>query len=385
MQMQRLDFVTNAILIKARKRFESSRFAKSHKIDKPFQGTDYTFKGLYRDNRQWVLENNGDYFLCEMNSNSKPTKSNDIADIKTEPRKINLVQVADLQYDEAIFNPMKTNDAIDYMFSSEGGIYPATNYMVIGDPGIGKSTQTLDLLVKIKANDPTKKVLFISGEMNDIDMYGYVKRYPGFGRIPTLFLCDYLDDNPMEVLEQTYKQGFDIILIDSFIEVQEAIQASCNMTRTQAEKWMIDMMIQHNKGNNDEKRYTSFLAIQQVTKGGNFVGSNKLKHNTTGMIELRYSNEFSGDRYAKVTKNRRGFLHEKIYFSLDNPNSVEYDIKRLERDEEIRKRLQKEKEILLSEEEKFNQIFGINASSKDENEFDSDVEVTTSPLMEEQQ
>jgi predicted ATP-dependent serine protease len=320
-----------------------------------------------------------------MNSNTKPTKSNDSIDIKTEPRKINLVQVADLQYDEAIFNPMRTNDAIDYMFSSEGGIYPATNYMIIGDPGIGKSTQTLDLLVKIKQTDPTKKVLFISGEMNDIDMYGYVKRYPGFGRIPTLFLCDYLDDNPMEVLEETYKQGFDIILIDSFIEVQEAIQASCNMTRTQAEKWMIDMMIQHNKGNNEGKRYTSFLAIQQVTKGGNFVGSNKLKHNTTGMIELRYSNEFSGDRYAKVTKNRRGFQYEKIFFSLDNPNSVEYDVKRLERDEEIRKRLQKEKEILLSEEEKFNQIFGLNNSTQSEDQFDSDVEVTTSPLIEDQQ
>lgn len=383
MQMQRLDFVTNAILIKARKRFEKSRFAKSHKIDKPFQGSDYIFKGLYRDNRNWVLENNGDYFLSEITSSAKPTNTANTPTIKTEPRKINLVQVADLKYDEAIFNPMRTNDAIDYMFSSEGGIYPATNYMIIGDPGIGKSTQTLDLLVKIQANDPTKKVLFISGEMNDIDMYGYVKRYPGFGRIPTLFLCDYLDDNPMEVLEQTYKQGFDIILIDSFIEVQEAIQASCNMSRTQAEKWMIDMMIQHNKGNNDDKRYTSFLAIQQVTKGGNFVGSNKLKHNTTGMIELRYSNEFSGDRFAKVTKNRRGFRYEKIFFSLDNLNSVEYDVKRLERDEEIRKRLQKEKEILLSEEEKFNQIFGINASTSAEDEFEHDVELSATQITEE--
>ena len=376
MSMERLDFVTNAILIKAQKRFDKSRFAKSHKIDTPFQGTEYTFKGLYRSNQHWVLEKDGEYFLYQIGPTGKSAKSNDPIGIQnTEPRKINLVQVADLQYDEAIFNPLKTNDAIDYMFSSEGGIYPATNYMIIGDPGIGKSTQTLDLLAKIKANDPTKKVLFISGEMNDIDMYGYVKRYPAFGRIPTLFLCDYLDDNPMEVLEETYNQGWDIILIDSFIEVQEAIQAACNMNRTQAEKWMIDMMIKHNKGNNADKRYTSFLAIQQVTKGGNFVGSNKLKHNTTGMIELRYSNEFSGDRYAKVTKNRRGFLHEKIFFSLDNPNSVEYDIKRLERDEEIRKRLQKEKEILLTEEEKFNRIFGIGqAQTSDEDQFDSDSE-----------
>ena len=133
-------------------------------------------------------------------------------------------------------------------------------------------------------------------------------------------------------------------------------------------------MVQNNKGKNDENKYTSFLAIQQVTKGGNFVGSNKLKHNTTGMIELRYSSEFSGDRYAKVTKNRRGFKHEKIYFSLENVNEVEYDQKRLDRDDDIKKRLQKEKEILLSEEAKFNRIFGITDKTPDEEGFDSDVE-----------
>ena len=373
--MEKLDFVSNAILIKAQKRFDNSRFAKSHKIGKPFQETEYIFRGLFRTNQHWVLELNGEYFI--MPFVGKPSQSNtSTPSIPSTPRVINLVEVADLKYDPSIFVPMKTNEPIDYMFSSEGGIYPATNYMIIGDPGIGKSTQTLDLIAKIRQNDPTKKILFISGEMNDIDMFGYVQRYPAFGRIPTLFLCDYLDDNPMEVLEQTYKQGFDIILIDSFIEVQEAIQAACNMSRTQAEKWMIDMMIQHNKGNNDDKRYTSFLAIQQVTKGGNFVGSNKLKHNTTGMIELRYSNEFSGDRFAKVTKNRRGFKHEKIFFSLDNPNSVEYDSKRLERDEEIRRRLQREKEILLSEEEKFNTIFGIgNQTTEAEDEFETDAEM----------
>jgi hypothetical protein len=90
------------------------------------------------------------------------------------------------------------------------------------------------------------------------------------------------------------------------------------------------------------------------------------------MIELRYSSEFSGDRYAKVTKNRRGFKHEKIYFSLDKNEYVEYDQKRLDRDEEIKNRLQKEKEILLSEEEKFNLVFGI---TKREESFEEDMEM----------
>ena len=346
---------TNAILIKAKSRFEQSVYKKSHKIGGKFENGEYTFHGIYRTGKHFILSKNSVYYIHEI------TGSNNHA--VAEPKKsleINLIQIADLKYDQSIFQPMKTGDAIDYMFSSDGGIFPATNYMVVGDPGIGKSTQTLDLLAKIKRFDPSRKVLFISGEMNQIDMYGYVKRYPAFGRIPTLFLCDYLDENPARVLEETFQQGWDLVLIDSFIEVQESVQAATNMSRTAAEKWMIDLMVTNNKGANREKRYTSFLAIQQVTKGGNFVGSNKLKHNTTGMIELRYSSEFSGDRYAKVTKNRRGFQYEKIFFSLDGQETVTYDEKRLKRDEDIRQRLQKEKEILLSEEEKFNQIFGLN-------------------------
>lgn len=372
--MQRIDFISNAILIKSRKRYEKSKYANQHTLGKPFNDTDYIFEGLFRTNNDFIVSKNGEYYTIPATTQNIQTKQS-TPDKQKQKAKIKLIEIADLKYDDKIFQPMKTGHAIDYMFSSEGGIYPATNYMIIGDPGIGKSTQTLDLLAKIKENDPSKKILFISGEMNQIDMYGYVNRYPAFGRIPTLFLCDYIDEDPKSVIEETYNQGFDIILIDSFIEVQESVQAATGMTRTQAEKWMIDLMIQHNKGQNKAKRYTTFLAIQQVTKGGNFVGSNKLKHNTTGMIELRYSSEFSGDRYAKVTKNRRGFKYEKIYFSLDKPNSVEYDQKRLERDEEIKRRLQKEKEILLTEEEKFNQIFGVN--TRKEESFDEDFEMET--------
>jgi predicted ATP-dependent serine protease len=367
--MQKIDKLTNPILIKGQKRFLKSEFANLHTIGNSFNDTEYKFEGMYRTYKDWILSKDDEFYIVPMSTQSISTNPT-TGQFEKKQIEINLVEISDLKYDDAIFIPMKTGDAIDYMFSSEGGVYPGTNYIVIGDPGIGKSTQTLDMLAKIKKVDPTKKVLFISGEMNQIDMFGYVKRYPEFGRIPTLFLCDYLDSDPKEVIEQTYKQGFDIILIDSFIEVQEAVQASSGMSRTQAEKWMIDLMVTNNKGTNDLKKYTTFLAIQQVTKGGNFVGSNKLKHNTTGMIELRYSSEFSGDRYAKVTKNRRGFKYEKIYFSLDKTDSVNYDQKRLDRDEEIHKRLNKEKELLLNEEEKFNNVFGINRKLEEiEDEF----------------
>jgi predicted ATP-dependent serine protease len=351
------------MISKANLRLKNSPYGNQFKSGE-IHSSGNTILGLFKSEKDLILATStsnqtGEYLICPINAN--PIAN--VTQSKPAPKKelqINLVKISDLNYDDRIFQPLKTGTAIDYMFSSEGGIYPATNYMVIGDPGIGKSTQTLDILAQVTKNDPTKKVLFISGEMNQIDMYGYVKRYPAFGQIPTLFLCDYIDENPKEVMEQTFKQGWDLILIDSFIEVQESVQSVSGMTRTHAEKWMIDLMVHNNKGNNDGNRFTSFLAIQQVTKGGNFVGSNKLKHNTTGMIELRYSSEFAGDRYAKVTKNRRGFKYEKIFFSLDKNEYVEYDQKRIDRDQEIQKRLSKEKELLLSEEEKFNKIFGLN-------------------------
>lgn len=359
--------LTETMISKANQRLKTSPYSNQFKSG-DIHTTGYSVLGLFKSEKDLILETptsnqTREYVIYPINS----TNAN-VVKLSTEPKpelKINLVKISDLNYDDRIFIPMKTDTPIDYMFSSEGGIYPATNYMVIGDPGIGKSTQTLDILAQVNKLDPTKKVLFISGEMNQIDMYGYVKRYPLFGQIPTLFLCDYIDENPKEVMEKTFNQGWDLILIDSFIEVQESVQSSSGMSRTQAEKWMIDLMVHNNKGHNEAKLFTSFLAIQQVTKGGNFVGSNKLKHNTTGMIELRYSSEFSGDRYAKVTKNRRGFKYEKIFFSLDKTEYVEYDQKRIDRDLEIQKRLSKEKEILLSEEEKFNQIFGINAMAED--------------------
>ena len=64
--MEKLEVVTNAILIKSRKRFDNSRFAKSHKIDENFLDTKYKFKGLYRTNQHWVLESKGEYFIMPL-------------------------------------------------------------------------------------------------------------------------------------------------------------------------------------------------------------------------------------------------------------------------------------------------------------------------------
>ena len=57
-------------------------------------------------------------------------------------------------------------------FSIDGGVPKATNWMVVGDPGVGKSTVTLDIIANAKKTG--SKVLFISAEMNQVDLYLYV-------------------------------------------------------------------------------------------------------------------------------------------------------------------------------------------------------------------
>jgi predicted ATP-dependent serine protease len=276
------------------------------------------------------------------------------------------LKMQDLIFDPKLFEPIKSGKAIDTLLSSDGGFPRATNFMMIGDPGVGKSTVAMDILSDLQLSGAS--VLFISAEMDRIDLYGYVKRYPKFGTLDILFLGEYLDQNPKLVVEHMLRKGYDIVLIDSFVEVQDTVKEANGMSTGGTEKWLIDLMRQNNAGQNDRSIYTSFLCIQQVTKGGTFVGSNKLKHNTTGMMELRF--EEDGTRYIMFTKNRRGEVNKRMFFDLSATGDVKYDSARYDLDEAAREILGQEKENLKTEGEGFDSIFGTVAQDIQDTEND---------------
>ena len=87
--------------------------------------------------------------------------------------KVNITRMNDLKFKKDLFNPLKTGRKIDEFFSGEHGIMPGTNTVITGDPGVGQTTVLLDILADL--NNKGKRVLFVSGEMNQIDMVGYVK------------------------------------------------------------------------------------------------------------------------------------------------------------------------------------------------------------------
>jgi DNA repair protein RadA/Sms len=233
---------------------------------------------------------------------------------------IRTVKMEDIKFDSSLFRPMKSGRVVDSHFSSEGGLMKGTNYAIVGDPGIGKTTVMLDMLADLQ--DKGQKVLFISGEMNSIDMFGYVKRFPKFGQLPILFMGDHCEDSALEVCSSILSQGWDVVLIDSMAEVQNSIVDTNKgwMSSKKAETELLNLFEKHNLGNNDTETNTSFLVIQQVTKGGEFAGSNRFKHMMTGMAHMKWNKE--GDRTFFFSKNRRGGDMSIRMFNLSTPNRI---------------------------------------------------------------
>ena len=240
------------------------------------------------------------------------------------PSKIefDIIKLNNLDIDPRMMETMKSGMIIDNLISHEGGVPCATNIMCIGDPGVGKTTVLLDLLAGIQ--NKGRKCLFISGEMGKKQMFKYTQRFPQFGQIQTLFMSDYLDNNTKDVIEQVMEMGWDLVLIDSIAEIIDGVRDDNKWDRKQAESWLVDLCSKHNKGDNKLEKFTSHLLIQQVTKSGEFVGSNKLKHMTDAMMEMRKrSDREGGGTYMNFMKNRNGEVEMKFGYELQN-NHIYY-------------------------------------------------------------
>lgn len=232
---------------------------------------------------------------------------------------IKLVRGSQLHFKNELFIPIKTNTEVDEILSTEGGLMPGTNMIFAGGPGSGKSTIVLDMLSSF--TNQGYKCLFVSGEMDEIAYYKYCKRIPKFSCVQTLFLKNYAQ-NVKEVLEFIFNEGYDIIAIDSLAEVIDMYRDSQKCTMSAAEMWLLHLQDKNKKGNNKGKYYTTFINIQQETKAGDFVGSNRLKHMTDAMCHVERSKD-GLERSMHFSKNRDCDKDFKVHFSIFN-DSVHY-------------------------------------------------------------
>lgn len=254
-----------------------------------------------------------------------------------------VVKMKDIQFEKGLFENWMTGKIMDELLCSYKGLPKGVNYMVIGDPGVGKTTIILDLLSDLSLYNSTK-VLFVSAEMNEIDLAIYVQRFPKFQNLDILFVEGEFEQEPhscktLERLSAILDQGWDVVAIDSFYELQGIIKEEENITLKKAESLLLSLMKQQSKGVNDRSVNTTFLTIQQVTKSGAFVGSNRLKHSITAMMELRLENpkNIYSDRYAVFTKHRRGDVGVRLYYDLGATGDVFYNEERYINDQQIRR------------------------------------------------
>ncbi|MDE6809014.1 MAG: hypothetical protein K2J42_02865 [Muribaculaceae bacterium] len=275
----------------------------------------------------------------------------------------NIVRMCDLNFDKSLFINFDTHTVLDRLLCSYNGLPKGVNYMIIGDPGSGKTTIVLDMLANIMNYYPNARILFVSAEMNEIDLAIYVQRYPKFKYIDILFIESSFSGNDcshnLTEIEATLDLGWDIVAIDSFYELQGIIKDEENLRMKEAENRMLAMIKRNNKAQNQRGLNTTFLTIQQVTKSGNFIGSNRLKHSITAMMELRFDNPRNvfSDRYVVFSKHRRGDVGVRLYYDLSTTGDVRFDEERYEKDARIRRMQTEVANSLRKYADRFDELF----------------------------
>ena len=229
-----------------------------------------------------------------------------------------VVEIGSMEFPE--FKKYLTNTIVDQLVSDhdeEGGWFGGTATIVTGESGVGKSTVLLSILSKIKLVNPETKVLYISSEMTRNDLFFYSQKVPLIKTIPTILIQDYIMTRFDKTLEIAMNDQYDVILIDSYQDLIVKLSEVLGWKTTRAESWLIGLMIDAS-----DKRGAAVIAIQHLTKSGQYVGKTYLKHVTQAMMEMRFDE--SGRRYCVYTKNRRGgsMVGKRMYFTLKDGDIV---------------------------------------------------------------
>ena len=155
-----------------------------------------------------------------------------------------IVKVKDIIFDKNLFVNYLSGTVLDMLLCSYRGLPKGVNYMVIGDPGVGKTTIILDLMANIHRIQPNVRMLFVSAEMNEIDLAIYVQRYPKFGELDIMFVeADFDSDaHVLDDFEEALRMGWDIVAIDSFYELQGIVKEEENITLKKSESLLLSII-----------------------------------------------------------------------------------------------------------------------------------------------
>lgn len=190
-----------------------------------------------------------------------------------------------------------------------GGMMEDSLVLLAGDPGIGKSTLTLQLCDRVAGLG--KKVLYFSGEESVAQIAGRGRR---LGLKNPVGLINLNDLDTLLATIEAEKPGF--VVVDS-VQVMSAAEVASQAGSISQVRYVAEQLMQVAKG-----QKIPILLIGHVNKDGNLAGPQVLTHLVDTVLFLEGDN-FHQFRLLRSTKNRFGAVDEVGVFAMEEGGMIE--------------------------------------------------------------
>jgi DNA repair protein RadA/Sms len=182
-----------------------------------------------------------------------------------------------------------------------GGFMNGSFVLIGGDPGIGKSTLTL----QIGKARPDLKILYCAGE----ESAGQIKQRAKRLGVNSENLYVYTDTDVDSILEQARKLQPDLLIVDS-IQTVYRTELSSMAGSIQQVKECAALLQQLAK-----KQEITTVLIGHVTKEGSIAGPRVLEHMVDTVLQFEGDSNYAY-RMLRALKNRFGAAHEVGVFEM---------------------------------------------------------------------
>jgi DNA repair protein RadA/Sms len=185
-----------------------------------------------------------------------------------------------------------------------GGLVPGSMVLIGGEPGIGKSTLVLQVVLNIEG----KKTLYVSGEESLNQLKMRAERLGSYANKQ----CYFVSDNSLERIFTHIKNVQpELLIIDSIQTIETELVESAAGSVSQVRECAAQILRYAKESN------TPVLMIGHITKDGTIAGPKILEHIVDTVIQ------FEGDqhymyRILRAIKNRFGSTSEIGIFEMQH-------------------------------------------------------------------
>jgi DNA repair protein RadA/Sms len=182
-----------------------------------------------------------------------------------------------------------------------GGLVKGSLVLIGGEPGIGKSTLVLQMILSLNSSD----ILYVTGEESLRQVNLRAGRL-GLEQGKCLFLCDNNLDN---IIEQSQRNNTKVLIVDSVQTIQSPAIDSTPGSISQVRECTI-ALLKYAKTSN-----TTVLLIGHITKDGTLAGPKLLEHIVDVVIQFEGDQHYNY-RILRALKNRFGSTAEIGIFEM---------------------------------------------------------------------